>query len=172
MTLVDRLRGRAGELARFATVGAAGVVVNLGVFNLLRLGPLAPDSTVAGDDDRVVTAKAIATVVSIAFAWLAHRGWTFRGMQVHRPGAEALLFFLINGVALGLEAGVVALSHHGLGLTSALADNVAAAIGIGLGTVARYVGYRLFVFRDAAPSSDRTPSSDTAPSHDEERSER
>ncbi|WNM23889.1 GtrA family protein [Demequina capsici] len=160
MTVVAWVRSRAGELARFATVGVAGVVVNLGVFNLLRMGPFAPSSEIAGDDDRVVTAKAIATLVSIAFAWVAHRGWTFRGMSVRKPSEEALLFLVVNGAALVLESGAVALSHHVLGLTSALADNVAAAVGIGLGTIARYGGYRAFLFHDvgtdAAPAAGAT----------------
>lgn len=149
---------------RFGAVGLAGVVVNLVVFNLLRLGPLAPDAEVAGDEDRVVTAKVIATLVSIAFAWAAHRGWTFRGGSRHRPARELVLFGTVNAVALGLEAAVVAISHHGLGYTSLLADNVASVVGIGVGTVARYAGYSLFVFeadpraRDAA--SPRPPADD------------
>lgn len=146
MSLITWARARAAQLARFGTVGVAGVIVNLGAFNLLRLGPLAPDAEVAGDDDRVVTAKLLATLLSIAFAWWAHRGWTFRGGRRHGATRELLLFSAVNALAMGLEAGVVALSHHGLGLTSALADNVASLIGIGLATVARYAGYALFVF--------------------------
>lgn len=144
--IVQWVRSRAGELARFGTVGVAGIVVNLGVFNLLRLGPLAPDATVAGDDDRVVTAKILATVASILFAWVAHRGWTYRGRGRHRPARELVLFGLVNGLALAVEAGAVAISHHALGFTSLVADNVASLIGIGLGTITRYVGYALFVF--------------------------
>ncbi|WP_159448734.1 GtrA family protein [Demequina sp. NBRC 110053] len=153
------LRQRAGQLVRFGTVGIAGVVVNLAVFNLLRLGPLAPDAEVAGDDDRVVTAKIIATLVSIAFAWWAHRGWTFKGGSRHRPARELALFVLINGVALALEAGVVAISHYALGLTTLAWDNVASLAGIAVGTVARYAGYTLFVFRaqPAAPEPMRPP---------------
>lgn len=143
---MTRVRGRAAQLARFGTVGVAGVVVNLGIFNLLRLGPLAADAEVAGSDDRVVTAKVIATLLSIAFAWWAHRGWTFRGGRRHGARRELVLFIAVNAVAMGLEAGVVAVSHHGLGLTSVLADNIASLIGIGIATIARYAGYALFVF--------------------------
>lgn len=144
------MRARAGQLARFSAVGVAGIVVNLGAFNLLRLGPLAPDAEIAGDDDRVVTAKVIATLVSIAFAWWAHRGWTFRGGRRHGPSRELILFAGVNAVALVLEAGVVAISHHGLGFTSVLADNVASLLGIGIATIARYAGYALFVFHAGA----------------------
>jgi putative flippase GtrA len=134
-------------MARFLAVGLAGVVVNLAVFNLLRWGPLSPDSHVAGDSDRVVTAKVIATLVSILFAWWAHRGWTFRGGRRHAPARELALFGLVNLVALVIEAGVLAFTHHGLGLDTLLWDNLFSVVGIGLGTIARYVGYRVFVFR-------------------------
>ncbi|WP_062069691.1 GtrA family protein [Demequina sediminicola] len=144
--MVTKVRARLSELLRFGAVGIAGIVVNLGVFNLLRLGPLAADAEVIGDSDRVVTAKIIATVVSILFAWWAHRGWTFRGPKRHTPTRELLLFLAVNGAALVIEALAVAVSHHWLGFHSHVADNVASLVGIGLGTIARYVGYSLFVF--------------------------
>jgi putative flippase GtrA len=140
------LRERASLLARFGIVGVIGIVVNLGVFNALRLGPLGPDDSVGGNDDRVVTAKVIATVVSILFAWVAHRGWTFKGQQRHRPAKELTLFGAVNAVAIVVEAGLVALTHHGFGWTSLLADNASSLVGIGLGTVVRYVGFTAFVF--------------------------
>ncbi|WP_062384274.1 GtrA family protein [Demequina iriomotensis] len=160
-TLLAWLRSRAGELTRFGIVGVAGIVVNLGVFNLLRLGPLSPDAEVAGDDDRVVTAKIIATLASILFAWVAHREWTYRGRRRHRPAREAVLFGVVNGAALVVEAGALALSHHWWGFTSALADNVASLVGIGLGTVTRYAGYALLVF-DAPADDAAAPESSAA----------
>lgn len=143
------IRARAALLARFGVVGALGVVVNLGVFNVLRAGPLGPDDAVGGNDDRVVTAKVIATVASIVFAWAAHRGWTFKDRRRHRPGKELLLFVAVNAAALVLEAGTVALTHHGFGWTSWMADNVSSLVGIGLGTIARYVGFTAWVFAPA-----------------------
>ena len=59
------LRSHAAELGRFGVVGIAGVVLNLAIFNWLRLGPLSEDSTFLGEQDRVITAKVIATVVSV-----------------------------------------------------------------------------------------------------------
>lgn len=144
--LTDWLRERAGVLTRFGIVGIAGIVVNLGVFNALRLGPLGPDVTVGGNDDRVVTAKVIATVVSIVFAWIAHRGWTFKGQKRHRPAKELALFGAVNAVAIVVEAGLVALTHHGFGWTSLLADNLSSLVGIGLGTIVRYFGFTALVF--------------------------
>lgn len=151
------LRQRSGVLARFGVVGVAGVAVNLGVFNALRLGPLGPDVTVAGNEDRVVTAKVIATVVSILFAWIAHRGWTFKGQRHHAALKEFLLFGSVNAVAIVAEAGLVALTHHGFGWTSLLADNLASLIGIGIGTVIRYIGFTVVVFPASSPAAPRPP---------------
>ncbi len=153
MTVTAWVRRRAGELTRFSIVGAAGVVVNLGTFNLLRLGPLGPNATVAGDDDRVVTAKIIAALVSVLFAWLAHRHWTYRGRSRHRPAQELVLFGIINGLALAVEAAAVGISHHWWGFDSLVADNIASVVGIGLGTVTRYIGYSLFVFSEPGDGS-------------------
>ncbi len=147
---MEWLRERAGVLARFGVVGVAGIVVNLGVFNALRWGPLGPDTSVAGNDDRVVTAKVIAAIVSIGFAWVAHRGWTFKGRRRHRPLKELALFGSVNAVAIVIEAGLVALTHHGFGWTSLLADNASSLVGIGLGTIVRYFGFTALVFNDGA----------------------
>lgn len=133
----------------------AGIIVNLGVFDLLRLGPLSEDVKLAGDSDRVVTAKVIATLVSVLFAWFAHRGWTFKGRSKHRAAKELVLFGAVNAVAVVIEAGTVALTHHGFGWTSLLADNVSSLVGIGLGTIARYLGFTLLVFdKHSKPDED------------------
>ncbi|WP_291377588.1 GtrA family protein [Demequina sp.] len=158
--IVAWLRQRAGTLARFGAVGVAGIVVNLGVFNALRLGPLGPDVTVAGNEDRVVTAKVIATIASIVFAWIAHRGWTFKGQRRHRAAKELMLFGAVNAVAIAVEASLVALTHHGFGWTSLLADNASSLVGIGLGTVIRYFGFTMLVF--AGGATDDAGSTDDA----------
>ncbi|NYI40779.1 GtrA family protein [Demequina lutea] len=158
------VRDRAAVLTKFGVVGALGVVINLGVFNLLRAGPLGVDVAVFGNYDRVVTAKVIATVVSVAFAWVAHRGWTFKDRRRHRPTKELLLFGAVNAVALVLEAGTVAITHHGLGWTSWLADNLSTLVGIGLGTIARYAGFTRFVFASDPASSTDAEGSEQAPS--------
>ncbi len=41
---------------------------------------------------------------------------------------------------------MVALTHHGFGWTSLLADNVSSLVGIGLGTIMRYFGFTALVF--------------------------
>ena len=140
MVVLDWWRARRVELSAFAIVGLAGVGVNAAVYNVLLLGPL-------GAAEKVATAKAIATAVSVLFAWFAHRLWTFRASRSQRATRELLLFLAVNGVGFVMEPAAVYVSHHLLGYTSHLADNVAAfGVGLPIGTVVRYLGYRAFVF--------------------------
>ena len=139
------LQGRlAGEMVRFAAVGAVALAVDVAGFNLLRFaggeGPL---------HDRPLTAKVLSVTASTTVAYLGNRHWTFRDQRspaarVHR---EFALFVLFSAIALGIAVGVLAVSHYGLGLTSALADNVAAnVVGLGLATAFRFWSYRRWVF--------------------------
>ncbi|PKQ25501.1 MAG: GtrA family protein [Actinobacteria bacterium HGW-Actinobacteria-4] len=146
MSIIQWFRDRAQELGKFGTVGVAGVFVDAGTFNLLLLGPLAAES-------KVITAKVIATGVAIVFAWVSHRLWTFSDRRSLHPVREFLIFGAVNGIALVIQAGVLAISHYVLGFTSPLADNIAAyAVGLPLGTIARYAGYRMFVFTGVTAS--------------------
>ncbi|MBW9209483.1 GtrA family protein [Mumia sp. zg.B21] len=57
-------------------------------------------------------------------------------------------FVVANAVALAIPAVCLGVSRYALGLSSLLADNVAAnVVGLVLGTGARWVLYRRFVFR-------------------------
>jgi putative flippase GtrA len=135
------VRRYAGELARFGSVGAVAYVVDVGLFNLLRYGP----GEVLGA--KPLTAKVIAAAVATLVAWVGNRYWTFRHQKTSTPVRELIGFFVVNGLGMLAAVGCLAFSHYVLGLTSALADNVAGNIvGTGVGTIIRYVAYRNFVF--------------------------
>lgn len=146
------MRKLLGQFLRFGVVGGVGFVVDLGLFNLLRLTVLAPESLHEGP----VLAKVISTSVAIACNWIGNRLWTFRehrGRQLWREGIEFALVSL-GGMLIGL--GCLFVSHYLLGFTSVLADNISSnVIGLGLGTLFRFALYRFWVF---APHR-----SDTAP---------
>ncbi len=138
---------RLAELLRFGTTGALAWVVDVATFNALRLAlPL----------HLVLLAKVGAVLVASVFSWLLNRTWTFSARATHYPGRELAGFLAVN--ALGFIPPLLCLwvSHYLLGLTSALADNVSAnGVGLILGTVLRYFGYRHLVFRgDGAPRSE------------------
>lgn len=136
--VVRSARARFREVLAFGGVGGIAFLVDVGVFNLLRLTVL---------DGNVVTAKVVSVIVATAVAWLGHRSLTFRSRRGRAAPQEAVLFVLANAGGLVIAASCLVVSHYVLGFTSAVADNVAAnVVGLGLGTLFRYFAYRHFVF--------------------------
>lgn len=140
----DGLRARALELARFGSVGTVAFVVDMGTYNLLRFGPV---DLLHG---KPLTARIVAVLLATLVSWIGSRHWTFADQRTTRRGREFVLFALINVVGIGLTVGSLAFSHYVLGFTGPFADNVANVAGIVLGTIGRYVGYKLFVFTGTA----------------------
>lgn len=138
------LRARAAELVRFGSVGSVAFVIDMGTYNLLRFGP--------GDllGDHPLTARVIAVLISTVVSWLGNRLWTFATRRTTRQGRELVLFAAINAVGIGFTVGALWFSHYVLGFSGPLSDNVANVIGIGLGTIVRYLGYKAFVFTGTA----------------------
>ena len=133
------------QLTRFGLVGLIGLVIDVGVFNLLRVTVLSPEALHEGP----VIAKVISTSLAIIANWMGNRHWTFareRRGHLAREGAE---FFLVSfgGMLIGL--GCLFVSHYVLGFQSLLADNISSnVIGLALGTAFRFWGYRVWVFRE------------------------
>ncbi len=131
------------EFIKFGTVGAVAFVVDVGLFNaLLHVGE---QPVLAG---KPLTAGIISAVVATVVAWLGNRYWTFRHRrrsQIHR---EAVLFFVMNVIGIGIAVGCLAVSRYILGFESALADNIAKnGVGLVLGMAFRFTAYRYVVFR-------------------------
>jgi putative flippase GtrA len=142
------LRTLLTQLTRFGLVGLIGLVIDVGVFNLLRVTVLSPEAMHEGP----VIAKVISTSLAIIANWMGNRHWTFareRRGHLAREGAE---FFLVSfgGMLIGL--GCLYVSHYVLGYQSLLADNISSnVVGLALGTAFRFWGYRVWVFREVAP---------------------
>jgi len=149
-----RLAARLAELARFGSVGALAFVVDVGLFNLLRFGP--------GEllEDKPLTAKIIASTVATLVAWVGNRYWTFAGRRTSTPLRELVGFVAVNVLGMAAALGCLAFSHYILGLTSPLADNIAAnVVGVLVGTAIRYFAYRSLVFTGTGQSGRVDPSS-------------
>jgi putative flippase GtrA len=144
-----RLIGAARQLVSFGTIGAFCFLVDLGVYNLLRLTVL---------DDEPIAAKVGSAVVSTAVAWVLNRFITFRAERTsgrRETAREGALFAVTNLIGLGIAAACLFVSHYVLGHTSALADNVAGnGVGLVLGTAFRFAAYKTLVFR--SPDARRT----------------
>ena len=137
-----RFEGLLQQIAKFGVVGLVALVVDVGLFNLLRFaggeGPLY---------DKPLTAKIVSVIVATTVAYIGNRIWTFSDRGRTGGAREYLLFFVLNGIALGITLSVLWFSHYALGLTSPLADNISAnIIGLGLGTLFRFWSYRKWVF--------------------------
>jgi putative flippase GtrA len=152
------MRALLSQFARFGVVGGVGLVVDIGIFNLLRATILSPEMLHEGP----LLAKIISTTVAIACNWLGNRHWTFRehrGRQLIREGLK-FAAVSVGGMLIGLLC--LWVSHYVLSFTSLLADNIASnVIGLGLGTLFRFTLYRLWVF--APHRSDSGPALFSAP---------
>lgn len=146
-----RLRRLVRELAKFGAVGGAGLLVNLGVFNLVR----------HLTDLQVVRASVIATAVSIAFNYVGFRYFAYRDSDKSGRTREMTLFLLFSSVGLIIENGLLYLATYGFGWDSPLQNNVFKFVGIGIATLFRFWSYRTWVFR-ALPAREAVPSREAA----------
>ncbi|MEN9620438.1 MAG: hypothetical protein RL499_631 [Actinomycetota bacterium] len=137
------MRTLLAQLARFGAVGLVGVVVDVAIFNLLRVTVLDPAIIAEGP----IIAKVISTSAAIAVNWMGSRHWTFR-LEHRRPAArEALEFAIVSLGGMLIAVGCLVISHYVLGFTSLLADNIASnVVGLALGSAFRFTLYRAWVF--------------------------
>jgi putative flippase GtrA len=146
--MLRRLINARFELMKFGTVGGIAYIVNLRLFNLLVHFPFSPL------DDRPVTGSLIAGIVSILIAYFGNRFWTWRERPRRAMSREIALFFIINGIGIAIASGALYISRYVLGFESAFADNIAAnVIGVGIGTIFRFLSYRIWVFPKALPAA-------------------
>ena len=152
-----RLWALARDVARFGMVGGLGSLVDIGLFTLLRLTALAGDH-VAGAP---ILAKVLSVIAAIAANWAGNRWWAFRDRRGPHLAREAFTFLAVSLAGSAISLACLALTHYGLGLTSPIADNISAnMVGLGIGSVFRFVAVRAWVFRRATelrPESPREP---------------
>ena len=141
LSLTQRLLAWVREFIQFGMVGATAFVVDVGLFNLLQHGPL---GFLAGHPN---TAQFVAAATATLYSWIANRLWTYRGRTQDNATREAILFFFANACGIGISQFCLLFTHHILGLTSALADNIAVyVVGFALGTAFRFFFYHYVVF--------------------------
>ncbi|HEY8764775.1 MAG TPA: GtrA family protein [Solirubrobacteraceae bacterium] len=120
------------QLIRFATVGASGYVVNLGVFagcvHLLSI------------DYRI--SAVIAFVVSVINNFWLTRHWTFAARHEH-PILQAVRFFAVSLVAFAFTYVVLIVLVDSAGVSKVLAQ----AMAIVAGTPLSFIGQKLWSFR-------------------------
>lgn len=131
---VERL-GR--EVAKFGAVGAVGVLVNIGVSNLIW----------RTTDIPVVRAGLMATCVAILFNYVGFRYWTYRDRDKSGRTRELMLFLAFSAVGAVIEVGVLYAATYWFGWDTPLQNNIFKIVGIGIATLFRFWSYRTWVFR-------------------------
>jgi putative flippase GtrA len=123
------------EFLKFATIGGFVYIFDIGIFNALHyIGPF--------------KAKAISSLIAITIAYIANRHWTYRGYDKERLHKEYILFLTINLLSMALALSCLFISHYILRFHSLFADNISAnVVGVFLGTLFRFYGYRTWVFK-------------------------
>jgi len=128
---------------KFGVVGLAGYVVDVGIFNLLRLGVFGEGHFAQG----LIGAKIISVTIATLVTWFGNRYWTFRE---HRRKNYLLELFEFATVSVGgLLIGLACLwiLHYVLGYQSLLADNISTnVVGLFLATTFRFLLYRFWVY--------------------------
>ncbi|MDO7881104.1 GtrA family protein [Salinibacterium soli] len=123
---------------KFGVVGIVGYVVDVGVFNLLRV-------TVMGDNP--IGAKAVAVVFGTLVTWLGSRYWTFRENRRDNYLLELLEFIVVSAGGLLVVLLCLWVSHYVLGFRTLLADNISTnVIGFVLATAFRFFLFRFWVY--------------------------
>ena len=155
-SLTQRLIALVKEFMQFGMVGAAAFVIDAGLFNLFQHGPA---GFLSGHPN---SAQLMASSIATVFSWIANRYWTYRGRTQKNVVREATLFFLANLGGIAITQLCLLFTHHILGLTSPLADNIAAyVVGFSLAMAFRFVFYHYIIFTG---HKDRSPSDDDADS--------
>jgi putative flippase GtrA len=139
--LYERFRLLIHEGARFGVVGVIGFIITDGGTNLLQ------SSSHMG----WLKASVIATVVAMIVTYLGSRYWTFRHRERGAMGRETVLFFILNGIGLGIQLVCLGIAKYAFGMTDKFSLNVALLVGICLGTLFRFWSYRKWVW--IAPTS-------------------
>jgi putative flippase GtrA len=141
------------ELSGFGVVGAVCFFIDILLFQLLY----------AHVGWGAVTAKCVATVMSMTVAYFGHRYWSFSHRARTGLRREYVLFAVVNGATLLLNVGAVAFVRYPLGQENALVLQVANIAGIATGTVIRYLSYRRWVFpAHEAPAAGYPHATETA----------
>jgi putative flippase GtrA len=134
--LYERFRQLVHEAAKFGTVGAIAFLTATIGTNLLHfragMGPL--------------TSNVIATIAGTFVSFFGNRYWTFRHREGSTMAREYAVFFVLNGIGLGIQLACIGFTYYLLNMHGQLAYNVALLFGIGLGTLFRFWSYRRWVW--------------------------
>lgn len=132
------------EFSAFLAVGLLATGVSTALYNVLAHTAVLGVGSVAGHP---LVAFVLSNTAGMAVSFVGTRWWVFRARLAGGSATGLLGFVVVNVLSWVVPLACLAFSRYALGLSSALADNVAAnVVGLGLGTVIRFWALRSTVF--------------------------
>ncbi|MDX6285630.1 MAG: hypothetical protein QOG53_1115 [Frankiales bacterium] len=145
-SLDDAVRLLVHEVLKFGTVGVINFILDVALFNILRLEVL---------PDKPLTCKAISTAVAATSSYFMNRHWTWSHRARTGVKRELPLFVVLSAIGLGIAEFCLFFSHYVLGLDSLLSDNISAnGFGLVLGMLWRFWSFKRWVFLPSDPERD------------------
>ena len=134
-------RSRAtGEFTKFVAVGVAATAISTSLYNVFA------HTTALGQGSltqQPVAAFVLANLAGMVVSFFGTQWWVFSGRTSTGPARGFPALVVINVASWLIPLPSLPFSRYVLGLSSALADNVAAnVVGLGLGTIARFWALR------------------------------
>jgi putative flippase GtrA len=131
------------DFLRFGAVGLIGVVVDVGLFNLLRFDPWEAGTAL----NEPLGAKIVSVTIAVIVTWFGNRYWAFRRDRRSDFVKEFAEFAIVAVAGLGISLACLYVSHYVWGFQTILADNIATnVVGLALSTAFRFFAYRYWVF--------------------------
>jgi putative flippase GtrA len=141
----ERRRRFTGEVGRFLAVGLVATIVALVLFNALVHGFGFFDPPL---NEQAELAYLLANGIGMVISFRGTKAWAFRDRVARHADGGVSAFVAINLGTMLIPMACLWLSRNLLGLDDPLSDNVSAnVIGLFLANVARFVLFRVFVFR-------------------------
>jgi putative flippase GtrA len=138
--LYERFRQIIHEFAKFGVIGVIGLLItNIGYAVLHSNFGVGP-----------VSATTIATIIATCVTYVGNRYWSFRHRERTNVAREGLIFFVLNGIGLGIQDLVVAFNYYILHYRNKPAEFLALNAGIAIATLFRFWSYRRFVWAEKA----------------------
>lgn len=127
------------RLTRYLGVGLVGYVVDVGIFNFLRIASLADP----------YLAKVISTLLAVLLTFVMNRNWTFQVSVQPGPQEAARLgrYILVHFLGMTIPLAVLFISKQVLGFDSLLAENISAnVVGVAFALLFRWTLNSRWVF--------------------------
>lgn len=139
-----RLHLFAGEVAKFLTVGGVATLVAFVIFNGLVHGYFGGPGPM---HETPLVAFALANLVGMVVSYRGSKSWAFRHREAVGPAGGRVAYFVINIASMAIPLLCLTVSRYLLHRDDPVSDNIAAnVIGLGLGTVVRFVALRQLIF--------------------------